>query len=154
MMTRTTRMILTVTDFISMGLGVGLFAFFLYLIPFALLDLRYSIPFFVAQVTTWLQDHYGMSEPLQMAIILIPLLLVAIIFFIISGLITSSLDRDREKAEDEGEVIRPYFQFPLRRPSQLSGTLKISKIHPVIKHLVLIVLMLILLGLAEYLIMG
>jgi len=137
-----------------MGLGMGVFAFFLFLIPYALLDVHYSIPFFVTQITTWLQDHHEMSEPIQMALILIPLLLMAIILFIIAALMTSALDRDRKKSEDKGEAIRPYFQFVERHPSQLARMLKSRKIHPVIKHLLLILLMLLLLGLVEYLIIG
>lgn len=147
-------------------IGFGIFGFILFLVPYIFFGFQYDIPTFIAYLSVWLRDNYGIvHHTAQAAILLLPLFIAGAIFIYLAWLfgtfyeereLASELKRDKEPFRvrplpKDAPVIRSEdADFVQRHADVTIAQSKRSRIPPLVLHLSLIAIVLILLVLLEW----
>lgn len=125
-------------------LGVGLLGFCIYLLPYMLINLHYSVPTFIVATQAYLAEHHGIHGLLQIWVVLLPLILAACMFLYLAREYTLTIEDEEAQLEqiktDTNKIASPPRVFR-----------KKYKIHPMIASLSLVLLALVLLLLVEWL---
>ena len=128
-------------------LGLILFLFSLYIIPYVFFDFTYLVPDFILGLNQWFIENYALSGlQLKMAVFL-PFFLGSIVLLLISKLMTYFLESyELQKKSDAEEASLAATPTSVTPPRSLGGRSKIRRVVPndrAKKYLLLIMLALI-----------
>ncbi|MCR9192307.1 MAG: hypothetical protein NXI01_06555 [Gammaproteobacteria bacterium] len=82
-----------IVGLICLILGLGLFAFGLYLSPYLFFDFQYNVPDFIYNFIMWLQGNYTTSKYGIAWLIFLLLILPAVILIVVADIISNKIDR-------------------------------------------------------------
>lgn len=147
---------------ICLFLGIGLIGLTLYLLPYALFNINYSVPTFVINVRAWLELTHGLHGGIEMLVLFLPLVMGGLVFLYLAREFTADLET--KEARLETDLPGYVSHMPPSEVSELPATTPIEeveskpvkpyKVHPLIINLSIVLLILVLLVLAEWLILG
>jgi hypothetical protein len=133
---------------ICLFLGIALIGFALYLLPYALFNIKYSVPAFVINIRAWLELNHGLHGRLEMLVLFLPIVMAGAVFLYLAREFTADLESKEARLETD----TPGYLSNLEPPE--APPVKQYKVHPLIINLSVILLVLVLLILAEWLILG
>jgi hypothetical protein len=124
-------------------LGIGLLGFCMYLLPYMLINLHYSVPTFVVAIQAYLAEHHGIHGVWQIWLVLLPLALTGCMFLYLAREYTLTI------ADEEA-----LDQAKNNSSSSVSSSRYYRKkytIHPMIAILSLLLLVLVLVLVVQWL---
>lgn len=151
---------------ICLFLGIGLLGLTLYLLPYALFNINYSVPTFVINIRAWLELTHGLHGRTEMLVLFLPLVMGGVVFLYLAREFTADLESKEARLETDtpgyvshlhpGEAAsKTPAPLPISEIGETeSKPIKSYKVHPLIINLSIILLILVLLILAEWLILG
>ncbi|ARB91298.1 hypothetical protein [Legionella longbeachae] len=94
---------LYILGMICLLLGLGLFVFSLYIIPFFIWDLNYNVPYFILALLNLFQEEYNYSIEASKVIVWLIFFIPGIVTGLISYVVSNYIDNQIYKAEQKSE---------------------------------------------------
>lgn len=148
-------------------IGISLVLLALYLIPYGFFHLKYDVPTFIINASTYLAEQYHITNTrIQMLVIIVLILVLGTIALLISSYFSRDLDKEAFDMEEEKERVNqalnareqteeeiypPGIHTKQRTRHYRMGLAKKSQVHPAIVVLSLILLVFVTLELIEWL---
>lgn len=152
MMNNFRKILVILTGWFFLVVGLALLLLGLYILPAALFGMQYEIPAIVDNLGIYLYSHYELSGTALRVAVLIPLLFGGVGFLLLSRYISFGLQDYRWDDPRPNNQITPESEQEPEPPVlfQTRPVKEPNTIHPLIQILIGAVIIFLLIGLVEY----
>jgi len=150
-MKKITEILILIIGGITMIIGLLSIGVGLYIIPALVFDWNYELPAIASQFVDYLTQTHGLSGSLLGIAVILPFIICGILLLFISRYASSFFIKKRKDENEEVQSIKPIIESTTVPSPSAPKKSVFGSIHPLIKLLAGIVLILFLLWLAEYL---